>query len=232
MCGEHSTFEWGQHKPTCNALSPICAGDGEHSLPHYGAEELWGVHQQHPISRQERVQHPTHPQCQQVHQQSPLGDILVVSSFGITMVSRYEFYSFKIVFSPLPFVWINMTKLDLVLEFSIQPPLMVRVTWPIDHLWTCLAPPPCDFDWCNKAFSKLALFRRPWWRAWQKDWQMSSYLPSLAPCPCIHSAYPSIYVDKYFWVRSSNHSASLVFAQPSSDKFNQQTNKHMYVDWV
>ena len=34
-----------------------------------------------------------------------------------------------------------MTKLDLVLELSIQPPLMVRVTWPIDHLWTCLAPP-------------------------------------------------------------------------------------------
>ena len=130
------------------------------------------------------------------------------------MVSRYKFYSFKIVFSPLPFVWINMTKLDLVLELSIQPPLMVWVTWPIDHLWTCLAPPPFDFDWCNKAFSKLALFRRPWWRAWQKDWQMSSYLPSLAPCPCIHSAYPSIYVDKYFWVRSSNHSASLVFAQP------------------
>jgi len=27
-----------------------------------------------------------------------------------------------------------MTKLDLVLELSIQPPLMVRVTWPIDHL--------------------------------------------------------------------------------------------------
>ena len=68
------------------------------------------------------------------------------------MVSRYKFYSFKIVFSPLPFVWINMTKLDLVLELSIQPPLMVWVTWPIDHLWMCLAPPPFDFDWCNRYY--------------------------------------------------------------------------------
>ena len=33
-------------------------------------------------------------------------------------------------------------------------------------------------------------FRRPWYQAFQKDWRISSYLPSLAQCPCIHNTFP------------------------------------------